>query len=56
VTVGKAEQLLVARGVGADRRLGEHPAEVGDGGRGQGAVEVSTPTTPSRSSASMAMR
>jgi len=34
VTVGKAEQLLVARGVGADRGLGEHPAEVGDGGGG----------------------
>jgi hypothetical protein len=36
LTVGKAEQLLVAHGIGAGGGLGEHPAEVGDGGRGQG--------------------
>jgi hypothetical protein len=36
VTVRKVEQLLVARGVGTGGGLGEYPAEVGDGGRGQG--------------------
>jgi hypothetical protein len=36
MTVGKVEQLLVAGGVGASAGLGEHPAEVGDGGRGEG--------------------
>jgi hypothetical protein len=36
LTVGKAEQPLVAGRVGAGGGLGEHPAEVGDGGRGQG--------------------
>jgi hypothetical protein len=36
LTVGKAEQLLGAGGVGAGGGLGEHPAEVGHGGRGQG--------------------
>jgi hypothetical protein len=36
VAVGKAEQLLVAGGVGAGGGVGEHPTGVGDGGRGQG--------------------
>ena len=36
VTVRKVEQLLVTRGVGTGGGLGEDPAEVGDGGRGQG--------------------
>jgi hypothetical protein len=35
LTVGNDEQLLVAGRVGAGGGLGQHPAEVGDGGRGQ---------------------
>jgi hypothetical protein len=56
VTVRKAEQLLVARRIGTGGGLGEHPAEIGDGCRGQGVAVVSTPMTPSTSSASMVMR
>jgi hypothetical protein len=33
---GEAEQPLVAGGVGAGGELGQHPAQVGDGGGGQG--------------------
>jgi hypothetical protein len=36
VTIREVEQLLVARGVGTGGGVGEDPAEMGDGGRGQG--------------------
>jgi hypothetical protein len=44
LTVSKVEQLLVARGVGTGGGWVRTPAEVGDGGRGQVARWVSTPT------------
>jgi hypothetical protein len=56
LTVGKAEQLLGAGGVGAGGGLGEHPAEVVTAAAVRVSRWVSTPMTPSTSSASMAMR
>jgi hypothetical protein len=48
--------VLVTGRVGAGGGLGEHAADLGNGGSSQGVAVVSTPMTPSTVSASMAMR
>src|SRR6266536_5913254 len=56
VRVGEAQQPLVAGRVGAGGGLGQHAAEVGDGGGGQGACGgCRRRRAPSMSSASMAI-
>ena len=42
--MGELQQPLIAGGVGAGGGVGEHAAEVGDGGRGERVAVVSTPT------------
>ena len=54
--MGEVEQLLVAGGVGTGSGLGEDPAEVGDGGRGQGVAVGVDADDAVDSSPSMAMR